>query len=400
MTPGPASPRVPDHVGRYRVLERIGKGTMGAVYAGLDEQLGRPVAVKLMLAAFEDDPDLRERFYREGRITGQLAHRNIVRVFDLGEEEGRPFIVMELLDGLVLAEHLRTDAAATLYARIDLMMQVCDGLQTAHAAGVVHRDVKPSNLLVQRDGTVKVLDFGVARLAASNLTANGMVLGTLEYMSPEQARGEKMDARADVFAAAGVFYFMLTGRSPFGSRDLQKLLHGIVHDAPPPLTDDEAPPALRQILAKGLAKSPDDRYQRCADMRADLEEVRRSIASSASRITEAARERYRQILALIEERRALGRSLSVPDVDASCDEAVSRIQARFPAFATEDRGLEPIDRAVANAALEALQVRHNAEKAALAALHQRAEAQASGQDGLADTSRSGFWRDLFGTRDN
>ena len=170
--------RCPERIGRYRVVERIGKGAMGSVYSAIDEQLGRQVAVKLMLAAFEEDPDLRERFYREARITGQLTHRNIVTVFDLGEDDGRPFIVMELLDGKPLNEHLLSDVPPTLDDKLDLMMQALDGLQNAHQAGVVHRDIKPNNLLVLRDGTLKVLDFGVARLASSNLTAAGMLLGT------------------------------------------------------------------------------------------------------------------------------------------------------------------------------------------------------------------------------
>src|SRR6185295_4157985 len=179
------------------------------VYSALDEQLGRRVAVKLMLADFEEEPEMRERFYREAKITGQLAHRNIVTLFDLGEELGRPFIVMELLDGVPLVDYLGTAAASTIDAKIDLMIQVCDGLHNAHQAGVVHRDVKPSNLFVQRTGTLKVLDFGIARLATSKLTAAGALLGTPEFMSPEQACGQKMDARSDLFSAAAVFYFML-----------------------------------------------------------------------------------------------------------------------------------------------------------------------------------------------
>jgi serine/threonine protein kinase len=194
MTTSATNTGLPERIGRYLVVERIGKGAMGTVYAALDEQLGRRVAIKLMLGVFDEDPELRERFFREARITGQLVHRNIVTTYDLGEDNGRPFIVMELLDGLPLQEYLRTDAPATLDTKIDLMMQICDGLQSAHAAGVVHRDIKPSNLIVLRDGTLKVLDFGVARLASSTLTAHGMLLGTPEYMSPEQARGK--DGRA------------------------------------------------------------------------------------------------------------------------------------------------------------------------------------------------------------
>jgi serine/threonine protein kinase len=395
VTLTPITPVLPERIGRYRVVERIGKGAMGTVYAALDEQLGRKVAVKLMLAAFEEETELRERFYREARITGQLAHRNIVTIFDLGEYNNRPFIVMELLDGLPLNEYLRTEAAPSLDTKLDLMLQVCDGLQNAHQAGVIHRDIKPSNLFVVDDGTLKVLDFGVARLSASNLTAAGMLLGTPEYMSPEQARGQKMDARADVFSAAGVFYFMLAGRPPFGSRDLRNVLHAIISEDPAPLSDEEAPDALRQVLAKGLAKNPQQRYQQCADLRADIDRVRRTLAVTTARVMQAARERCQQILALIEERRALGRSLAIHDIDASCDDAATRIRVRFPAFADPSAPAVLMDGVAAKAALQSLQGRYNAEQAALAALQQRA------MDRMAPPRpRQGFWRGLLKARGN
>jgi serine/threonine protein kinase len=401
MMPTTSKPEtLPEFVGRYRVVERIGKGAMGVVYSALDEQLGRKVAVKVMLADFEEEPEMRERFYREAKITGQLAHRNIVTLFDLGEDQGRPYIVMELLDGVPLFDYLGTAQASTVDAKIDLMIQVCDGLHNAHQAGVVHRDVKPSNLFVMKTGTLKVLDFGVARLATSNLTAAGTLLGTPEYMSPEQARGQKMDARSDVFSAAGVFYFMLTGRPPFGSRDMRKVLNGIMNENPEPIGDDQAPEALRNILAKGLAKDPNDRYQQCLTMRDDLEQVKRTLAAATSRTLTAALDRYRRILALIEERRALGHKLAVEGIDASCDDAIARLKARFPVFAAHVNAaaiVEPMDRSVANAALEALQVRHNAEQAALAALRdQQADALRSNAKANGPVSgRGGFWRGLL-----
>lgn len=396
MTMVPVPAVLPDYIGRYRVIERIGRGAMGAVYSATDEQMGRRVAVKLMLAAFEEDNELRERFYREARVTGQLAHRNIVTIFDLGEHDGRPFIVMELLEGLPLNEYLRSEVAPSLDTKLDLMVQVCDGLQNAHQAGVIHRDIKPSNLFVVDDGTLKVLDFGVARLSSSNLTAAGMLLGTPEYMSPEQARGQKMDARADVFSASGVFYFMLAGRPPFGSRDLRNVLHAIISQDPPPLADDQAPEALRRVLAKGLAKNPDERYQRCADLRADLDHVRRALAVSTARVMQAARERCRQILAVIEERRVLGRSLGIPDIDATCDDAAMRIQVRYPAFADPSSPTVTMEAAAAKTALEALQVKYNAEQAALAALHRRAIETMTPEP----ARRQGFWRGLLKARGN
>lgn len=373
--PGESQPAVqlPENVGRYRVLDRIGRGSMGVVYAALDEQLNRRVAIKLMVGDFDQDPELRERFAREARITGQLAHRNIVTVFDLGEDQGRPFIVMELLDGLPMPDHLRTQAAQSLDAKIDLMMQVCEGLQNAHGCGIIHRDIKPSNLFVQPDGTLKILDFGVARLTTSNLTASGFLLGTPEYMAPEQAQGRTVDSRADVFSAASVFYFMLSGRSPFGSRDLPKMLAAILHDDAPPLATTDAPDALSRVLEKALQKSPINRYQHCSDMLADLDRVRRSHNAAAYLITQAAVDRYRKTLSAIEQRRALGRRLGISTVEASCNDAVARLQARFPTFqryADPSALLEPMDRTVGQAALEALQERHNAELAALAAMQE------------------------------
>jgi serine/threonine-protein kinase len=392
---------LPKYVGRYRVLERIGRGAMGIVYAALDEQLDRRVAVKLMLADFDQAPDMRARFYREARITGQLAHRNIITVFDLGEERGRPFIVMELLEGLPLAEHLQMGGSPSLDEKLDLMMQVCDGLQNAHRCGVIHRDLKPSNLFVQRDGSVKILDFGVARMTASNLTASGFLVGTPEYMPPEQPQGRPVDARSDVYSAASVFYFMMTGRSPFGSRDLLKMLDAILYESPPPIGDDQAPEPVRRILMRGLAKAPNDRYQQCADMMEDLARVRRGLQGTAQRVVQAARDRYRDILAIIEERRTLGRELGLPGIEASCDADEARLKKRFRQFAPVVNAVsatEPIDRSVAQAALEALQLRHNAERAALAAMREHA---ASPKKPPAPSPGNGmsrilaFWRNRF-----
>jgi hypothetical protein len=348
---------------------------MGMVYSADDETLGRRVAIKVMMGDLEEEPEMRGRFFREAKITGQLAHRNIVTVFDLGEDQRHPFIVMELLTGVPLSDYLRGPEGESLDTKLDLMLQVCEGLQVAHSKGVIHRDIKPSNLFVQRDGSVKILDFGVARLASSNLTKSGFLVGTPEYMSPEQAQGRHVDARSDVFSAAGVFYFMLTGRAPFSSPDLPKMLYAVIHSDPPAIADAQAPESLRRVLMKGLAKSPNERYQQCADMYADLAKVRRAQEGAAHRIAQAALDRFRQVIALIEERRALGRSLGRDDIDRSGADAVARLMARFPDFASHAAPsslMEPMDREVATAALSTLQDRHNAELASLVAL--RAEA--------------------------
>jgi serine/threonine protein kinase len=395
---------LPEYIGRYRVVDRIGRGAMGVVYAALDDQLNRRVAVKLMLGDFDQDPGLRKRFQREARITGQLAHRNIVTVFDLGEHDGRPFIVMELLEGRPLAEYLQSDAAQSIDAKIDLMMQICEGLQNAHQRGIIHRDIKPNNLLVLGDGTLKIVDFGIARLTSSNLTASGFLLGTPEYMAPEQAQGRGVDSRSDVFSAASVFYFMLAGRSPFGSRDLPQMLEAILYSNPPPLSADNAPDALRRVLEKALAKAPADRYQQCSEMQADLDRVRRSYAATTHRFNQAAVDRYRQVLAAIERRRTLGRSLGLAVVESSCDDVVARLQKRFPAFqryADPAALLEPMDRAVAQASLEILQEVHNAEDAAYAAMRDGAQdAQQPSTPGKTEqrgwrSRAAAFWRGIY-----
>jgi len=370
--PGPG---LPSHIGRYRITHRIGKGTMGQVFAALDESLGRDVAIKVMMADLQDDPEIRQRFYREAKVTGQLAHSNIVTVFDLGESNGHPYLVMERLNGSTLAEYLRTANAATIDAKIDLMVQVLEGLQVAHSRGVIHRDIKPSNLFVLYDGTLKILDFGVARLASSSLTLSGLMVGTPEYISPEQAKGHQVDARSDLFSAAGVFYFMLTGRGPFSLGDLPQVLHAVLHEDPPPIPEDAAPPLVNRIVMKALSKSPADRYQQCADMITEFHRVRRVSDGTTHRIALAALDRYRQVLAVIEERRALGVSLGIEGIEGACDGAITRLGARFPLLARHVEAatlVEPFDRAEASAALESLKARHNQELAALAALQEQA----------------------------
>jgi serine/threonine-protein kinase len=379
----------PQHIGRYRVVEPIGKGAMGRVFAAVDEAIGRRVAIKVMMGDLQDETEVRERFYREAKIMGQLSHPNVVTVFDFGESGGHPFIVMELLTGLPLAGHLATPAAAGIDAKIGLMMQACEGLQAAHNHGVIHRDIKPSNLFVQRDGTLKILDFGVARLVQSHLTRAGFLLGTPEYMSPEQAQGRPVDARSDLFSAAAVFYWMLAGQGPFASPELPKILRAVISDDPPPLTDAQAPEPLRRVLKKALAKSPAERYQQCVDLLAELEQVRRGLDGATRRIEQAALDWYKQILGVIEERRVLGRSFGVAGTDASCDEAVARLAARFPVLAAHMMPgalLEPIDRAAAAAALESLKRRHNTEVAGLAALRSEAAEALRRQEGRGRTA--------------
>ena len=169
----------------------IGRGAMGVVYSGRDERTGRPVALKVMMTDLEGDKETRERFNREANVAGKMVHRNIINVYEAGEEDGRLYMVMELLEGETLNDYMKRVGNLPLEHALDLMMQVCEGLAIAHAHAIVHRDIKPGNLFVMRDGGLKILDFGVARLANSSMTASGFIVGTPDFMSPEQARGRR-----------------------------------------------------------------------------------------------------------------------------------------------------------------------------------------------------------------
>ena len=266
--------RSPERIGRYQIIERIGRGAMGVVYRARDEAMNREVALKVLMADFEDEPDVRARFLREAEAAASLSHPNIITIFDVGEDSDRFFIVMELLRGATLKDFLKQDDGARMDRKLDLMLQIAAGLGAAHRASVFHRDLKPGNIFVRTDGLVKILDFGVARLAGSSMTASGFIVGTLDYMSPEQARGADVDARSDIFSLGGVFYYMVAGRKPFPANDLPTLFRQIQSEEPPPLDNTDASAELAGLIMKALAKSPDARFQSCQEVSAQLELVK------------------------------------------------------------------------------------------------------------------------------
>jgi tetratricopeptide (TPR) repeat protein len=326
---------LPAHIGRYRIVDRIGKGAMGVVYRARDEQLDRTVAVKMLMTDFAEEPDVRARFYREAQSAGRLLHRNIITIFDLGDDQGRAYIVMELLAGATLADYMARPEAADLESKLDLMMQVCDGLSAAHAAGIIHRDIKPGNLFVLNDGGLKILDFGVARLVTSSMTVRGHIIGTPSYMSPEQATGRDIDHRSDIFSAGGVFYWMLTGRKPFAASDLPSVLRKVQFEDPPPLREHEAPAPLARIVFRALAKDPGLRYQRIADMLGDLQRFRRQFEADTLRLGGVAQGHVGAIQALGAETARLAARLG--SADAQGPDALAALLLRHPILA--GRGL-------------------------------------------------------------
>ena len=222
----------PTQIGRYQVVRRIGSGGMGSVFLARDPELDRAVAIKLVKDDLTDDPELRERFSREARSAARLRHPNIITIFDIGEHEGRPFIAMEYLPGESLADIIRRQPAIELSRVLRWMESLSRGLAHAHRAGIVHRDIKPANLMVDPDGVLKIVDFGIARLGDSSLTRDGMLVGTANYMAPEQLLGSGADERCDIFAFGAVFYELLTARKAFPGTIADGLFNRICHEPP------------------------------------------------------------------------------------------------------------------------------------------------------------------------
>lgn len=271
-------PVTPPKLGRYEIVDEIGKGAMGVVYLARDPLIGRLVALKTFRIGYsvrdQELEQFRIRFMREAQSAGILSHPNIVTIHDVVEqtEEGLAFIAMEYVRGTTLKALLQSDQPMSLQFIVDIVSQVAEALDYAHAHRVIHRDVKPANILITADNRVKITDFGIARLDTSNLTQEGQLLGTPNYMAPEQIQGKEIDHRADLFALGVVLYEMLTRHKPFQGENLTVVSHRIVYDhfTPPKEYARDLPPGVEQVLDRALEKDPARRYQRAKDMADDL----------------------------------------------------------------------------------------------------------------------------------
>lgn len=253
-------------------MEKIAQGSMGVVYKSYDDMLDRLVAVKMMVPEATANPELRKRFYQEAQLASKLTHPNIIEIFDTGEEGGQAYIAMELLDGADLKTVIRDAVSVSIPQKVEWMIQLSDAFAFAHHRQIIHRDIKPGNIQIRSNGNAVVMDFGIARANSSRITKTGSIVGTPEYISPEQILAIHVDYRADIFSLGIVCYELLTGRHPFRIPSVPGTIHRILNDRPvaPHHLDPGIPEQIGVIILKALEKDTNRRYQTCDEMHRDL----------------------------------------------------------------------------------------------------------------------------------
>jgi serine/threonine protein kinase len=269
-----------ERIGKYQVVAKIGEGAMGEVYKARDPLLNRNVAIKTISASLAADPQFKERFKREAQSAASLNHPNIVTVYEYGDDGGVTYIAMEFLEGVDLREAIRAKALGHLGRKLEVMEQISEGVASAHAKGIVHRDLKPGNVHIQPSGHIKILDFGLAKLGASELTRSGTVMGTPHYMSPEQLRGQKADARADVFSLGAIFYEILSGQRAFENQPMHEVLARLRDREAVPLRKraPATPALLVDVVERAMAREPSNRFKDAGELSRALVHAREELA--------------------------------------------------------------------------------------------------------------------------
>jgi eukaryotic-like serine/threonine-protein kinase len=274
--------QLPEKIGKYEVTGKIGSGGFGAVYSGRDPYIKRTVAIKTCQL---NDEEIKSRFFREAELAGNLHHRHITTIYDFGVEDGIPYIVQEFLSGEDLDKKVKRAEPLPILRKVEILVAIADGLAYAHAAGIIHRDIKPANVRILEDGSVKIMDFGIAKSlqTESNLTQTGITLGTSAYLAPEQIRGEPVDRRTDIFSLGILAYELLTFRKPFRGEHLSTVLYKILNETPEPIEtlSPDAPPALVAAVNRAMEKQRENRYASMEALKQDLLNVQRELAGSS-----------------------------------------------------------------------------------------------------------------------
>ncbi|HVP35362.1 MAG TPA: serine/threonine-protein kinase, partial [Terriglobales bacterium] len=266
-------------ISHYKILEKLGEGGMGVVYKAQDTKLDRLVALKFLPPHLTSEVEEKERFIHEAKAASALNHPNIVTIHEIDEFDGQMFIVMEYCEGKTLKQ-LTEEGALPIKKVLDIGIQVCEGLTAAHKKEIVHRDIKSDNIKVNKEGQVKIMDFGLAKLkGATKLTKTRSTLGTLAYMSPEQAQGEEVDSRSDIFSLGVVLYELLTGKLPFAGEHQAAVIYSIINEEPQPIArfNNQVSAKLEDMVSKALAKDREERYQHADELLADLRRERKSL---------------------------------------------------------------------------------------------------------------------------
>ncbi|HYL35746.1 MAG TPA: protein kinase [Bryobacteraceae bacterium] len=359
--PDPVAPGT--RIGHYGVVSQLGQGGMGAVYLADDTKLGRRVALKILPPELASDPERRHRFLQEAKLASALAHPNVATIYEIGQEDRLWFLAMEYVEGRPLSERIR-EGPLKMAEIVAIGVEIADALDDAHSKGIVHRDIKPANLMLTRRGHVKVLDFGLAKLQSAPdrqetqlMTSAGMVLGTVAYMSPEQALGREVDYRTDIFSLGAVLYEMATGRLPFTGANAQETMARVLHSQPDAIArfNYDAPEELDRVVRKCLEKDRERRYQSARELLVDLKNLERDssagrAAAPASPVPDAAR----KLRAIVVDDEELARNLlheylqSTPDIEivtecANGFEAVKAISERQPDIVFLDVQMPKLD---------------------------------------------------------
>jgi serine/threonine-protein kinase len=285
----PEEPQLPEKIGKYEITGKIGAGGFGAVYRGRDPYIKRTVAVKTCQL---NDEEIKSRFFREAELAGNLHHRHITTIYDFGVEDGIPYIVQEFLSGEDLDKKVKRAEPLPIARKVEILVAIADGLAYAHAAGIIHRDIKPANVRILEDGSVKIMDFGIAKSlqSESNLTQTGITLGTSAYLAPEQIRGEPVDRRTDIFSLGILAYELLTYRKPFRGEHLSTVLYKILNEVPDRIEDlsPDAPASLVAAVNKAMEKQRENRYESMEALKQDLLNIQREVSGSSGQYPTAA----------------------------------------------------------------------------------------------------------------